>query len=114
MRKKEEIEYPNNVTHRNSCKDGQVIFEFEENGRFKLDVEVINCCPGISGGFTVQHPNDRDQPNPAGPNEQHSLKKGDTYTSTFDATNGQKVNLFCNDIKSTPNTCVFKYTIKKA
>ena len=26
----------------------------------------------------------------------------------------KKVNLFCRDVKTTPNSCVFKYTIKKA
>ena len=110
---KQEIKYPINVTFRNTCKDGQVIFKFEEDGRFKLDVEVVNCCPGLAGGFTVQHPNDRVEPNPAGPGEQHALEKGDTYTSTFDATKGQKVNLFCRDVITKKDSCIYKYSIQK-
>jgi len=105
------IKYPVNKTWTSSCKDGSYFYDFEEKGRFKLDVEVINCCPGISGGVTIQHPNDFKEPSPPGPYEQQRINKGEDYTSTFDAKKGQKVHISCNDIKTTPDTCIFKYSI---
>ena len=107
------IAYPHDETYTHSCKDGEIFFVFPEDGRFKLDVEAVNCCPGITGGVTVQHPNDRDGPNPEGPYEQHRMEKGDKYSTTFDASKDQQVHIFCNDVISTPNTCVFKYSITK-
>jgi len=108
-----EINYPIDEVMTSSCFKGQVFFKFEEKGRFRLKVEVINCCPGLSGGVVIQHPNDRKEPNPAGPGEQHTLEKGESYSTSFNASIGQQVHIFCRDIKREENTCVFKYTIAK-